>query len=240
MRKLLFLFLWLTPLFLGAAHQPAMWQTFYKQSFTGRNLSTAPLTVGGLKGDTYDYKVILYKKSTGTNSQIFMRFNGDSGSNYRNYYIEGVSTTVQVGYLNTNTQVPLSFTGTNASYAVADIAEITGKSGGERVVSVCNSMIWGTATRSRQGAYWWWNTADTLTRTASQAYWNHNMREHMMRDYVARIQIEVIHWDNELLESYCKMQAAQQGMTSVEELNALIARGPEALGAAGGRRPMKS
>jgi hypothetical protein len=71
------------------------------------------------------------------------------------------------------------------------------------------------------GSGWWWNTADTLTRTASQAYWNHNMREHMMRDYVARIQIEVIHWDNELLESYCKMQAAQQGMTSVEELNAL-------------------
>ena len=71
------------------------------------------------------------------------------------------------------------------------------------------------------GSGWWWNTADSLARTASQAYWSHNLREHMMRDYVARIQIEVIHWDNELLESYAKMQAAQQGMTSVEELNAL-------------------
>ncbi|MBS2038367.1 hypothetical protein JST97_25515 [bacterium] len=71
------------------------------------------------------------------------------------------------------------------------------------------------------GPGWWWNSADTLIRTASQAYWSHNLREHMMRDYMARIQIEVVHWDNELLEAYCKMQAAQQGMTSVEELNAL-------------------
>ncbi|MBN9420026.1 MAG: hypothetical protein J0I12_31535 [Candidatus Eremiobacteraeota bacterium] len=71
------------------------------------------------------------------------------------------------------------------------------------------------------GPGWWWNSADLLTRTASQAYWSHNLREHMMRDYMARIQIEVVHWDNELLETYCKMQAAQQGMTSVEELNAL-------------------
>lgn len=71
------------------------------------------------------------------------------------------------------------------------------------------------------GPGWWWNSADTLARTASQAYWSHNMREHMMRDYMARIQIEVVHWDNELLESYARMQAAQQGMTSVEELSAL-------------------
>lgn len=71
------------------------------------------------------------------------------------------------------------------------------------------------------GSGWWWNSADTLVRTASQAYWNHNLREHMMRDYMARIEIEVVHWDNELLEAYCKMQAAQQGMTSVEELNAM-------------------
>lgn len=71
------------------------------------------------------------------------------------------------------------------------------------------------------GPGWWWNSADTLARTASQAYWSHNLREHMMRDYVARINIEVVHWDNELLESYARMQAAQQGMTSVEELNAL-------------------
>ena len=71
------------------------------------------------------------------------------------------------------------------------------------------------------GPGWWWNSADTLARTATQAYWSHNLREHMMRDYMARIQIEVVHWDNELLETYCKMQAAQQGMSSVEELNAL-------------------
>jgi len=67
----------------------------------------------------------------------------------------------------------------------------------------------------------WWGPTDMLLRTAQQAYMTHNMREHMMRDYMARIQIEVVHWDHELLESYCKMQAAQQGMNSVEELNAL-------------------
>jgi len=163
MRKLLFLFLWLTPLFLGAAHQPAMWGPFYKQSFTGRNLSTSPLTVGGLKGDTYDYKVILYKKST-ADSGITLRCNGDSGSNYRQYILGGAGSTVSPTYSNAETSIVLVCGGTNTSYANASIAEITGKSGGERAASVAYSGTWGaSATYIYAGVQFWKNTADELT-----------------------------------------------------------------------------
>lgn len=67
----------------------------------------------------------------------------------------------------------------------------------------------------------WWGTADVLMRSANQALLNQQLRDHMMKDYVARIEIEVVRWDTELLDAYCRMQAAQQGMTSLEELNAL-------------------
>ncbi|MBT9583799.1 hypothetical protein IV102_10650 [bacterium] len=67
----------------------------------------------------------------------------------------------------------------------------------------------------------WWGPTDLLLRTANQALLNQHMRDSMMKDYVARLEIEVTRWDSELLDAYCKMQAAQQGMTSVEELNAL-------------------
>jgi len=67
----------------------------------------------------------------------------------------------------------------------------------------------------------WWGPTDLLLRTANQALMNQHLRDHMMKDYVARLEIEVVQWDSTLLEAYCKMQAAQQGLRSLEELNAL-------------------
>lgn len=67
----------------------------------------------------------------------------------------------------------------------------------------------------------WWNATDQLIRTAQMAWMNHSIHDRMTRDYVARIELEVVHWDNELLDAYARMQAAQAGMASVEEYNAL-------------------
>ena len=142
MRKLLFLFLWLMPLFADAAHQPAMWQPFYKQSFTGRNLSTSPLTVGGLKGDTYDYKVIISQRSgTAASHPLRMRLNNDSGTNYRNYSLQGNGSTVYAQVYNTLNNALLTY-GQVANYPSASIYDITGKSGEERVISGLMSMAY--------------------------------------------------------------------------------------------------
>lgn len=67
----------------------------------------------------------------------------------------------------------------------------------------------------------WWNATDQLLRTANMAFLNHHIHDRMTKDHVARIELEVVHWDDELLEAYCRMQAAQAGMSTVEELSAL-------------------
>lgn len=147
------------------SYQPAIWQPCYNQSFTSRNLSTSPLTVGGLKGDTYDYKVIIYKKSTGVSSAIYYRCNGDTGANYRRYLLAGSGATVSAVYSNDPTFVSTQAqTGTNASYSSIAILEITGKSGGERVMQVAGApSLWDAASYISSGANYWKNTADELT-----------------------------------------------------------------------------
>jgi hypothetical protein len=87
-----------------------------------------------------------------------------------------------------------------------------------------NDLTLGTTLDSLGYSIWaggWWGPTDLLLRTANQALLNQHMRDSMMKDYVARLEIEVVRWDSELLDAYCKMQAAQQGMTSMEEVNAL-------------------
>ena len=144
--------------------QPSMWGPFYKQSFTNRNLSTSPLTVGGLKGDTYDYKLIVVQYGVGSNAVVSVRPNGDSGTNYRRYRLYGGGSTVNVEYDNTNYNTwPINSTGTNSNHAGVFIGEITGKSGAERVMSFICSRNYDTTYYSQFGDYYWKNTADELT-----------------------------------------------------------------------------
>lgn len=67
----------------------------------------------------------------------------------------------------------------------------------------------------------WYGPVDMLLRTANQALMTNSLHDRMMRDYAARIQIEVVRWDMDLLEAYCKMQAAMSGISSAEEYGAL-------------------
>lgn len=146
------------------SYQPAIWQPFYNQSFTSRNLSTSPLTVGGLKGDTYDYKLIVVQYGVGANAMINIRPNGDSGTNYRRYRLYGGGSTINVEYDNTNYNTwVVNSTGTNSNHAGVFLGEITGKSGAERVMSFIWGNNYGTTYYSQFGDYWWKNTADELT-----------------------------------------------------------------------------
>lgn len=67
----------------------------------------------------------------------------------------------------------------------------------------------------------WIGPVDTLLRTANMALLNHHLHDRMGRDYMARIEIEMVRWDNDLLEAYCRCQAAQSGMATAEEYQAL-------------------
>ena len=81
-------------------------------------------------------------------------------------------------------------------------------------IVVLNSLI-----DAAQGA--WWGPVDLLLHSANQAAANRYYRDHLSRDFAARIEIEIVRWDQELLDAYCRMQAAQNGVRSAEELNAL-------------------
>jgi hypothetical protein len=67
----------------------------------------------------------------------------------------------------------------------------------------------------------WIGPVDMLLRSANQALMNHHLHDRMMKDYMARIEIEVVRWDESLTDAFCRMQAAQSGFTSVEEFNAM-------------------
>lgn len=164
MRKLLFLFLWLCPLLAGAAHQPAAWQLFYKQSFAARNLYSSPLTVGGFRGATYDYKVIIYARPVSALAVISARFNGDSGSNYRDYSLYANNSSIYTTYSSTSTGMDLTVVGAaNANHPSVFVGEITGKSGAERAFSAPAHSTYGDGPYSLTGCFWWKNTADELT-----------------------------------------------------------------------------
>lgn len=81
-------------------------------------------------------------------------------------------------------------------------------------IVVLNSLI-----DAAQGA--WWGPVDLLLQSANQAAANRYYRDHLSRDFAARVEIEVVRWDQELLDAYCRLQAAQNGVRSAEELNAL-------------------
>lgn len=146
------------------SYQPAIWQPCYNQSFTSRNLSTSPLTVAGLRGDLYDYKLMLVQYGVGANAKINVRPNGDSGTNYRYYRLYAGGSTVNAEYDNTayNTWI-INSSGTNSNHSSVFIGEITGKSGAERVMSFIRGNNYDTTYYSQFGDYWWKNTADELT-----------------------------------------------------------------------------
>lgn len=146
------------------SYQPAIWQPCYNQSFTSRNLSTSPLTVAGLRGDLYDYKLIVVQYGVGSNALIYFRPNADSGTNYRRYRLNGSDTTLNVEKTDSTYDALIAnSSGSNANYSSVFVGEITGKTGAERLVSFIWGNNYGTSYYSQQGYYWWKNTADELT-----------------------------------------------------------------------------
>lgn len=130
--------------------------------YSARNFLTTPLTISGLEGDMYDYELIFMFEIEGASSAMRLRFNGDTGSNYRNYRMEGNVSSTSAAVGDADTEIDM---GSNAfSHPSFSISCITGNSSGERRVDT-NDSISGSSgnTRIFKRTGYWKNTADEIT-----------------------------------------------------------------------------
>lgn len=132
----------------------------HNETYTARNFNTNPLTISGLEGDTYDYEIIFYHTIPTTgHSYISAYLNSDITANYRSYYMQGFSGTVQGGASDVTTVFHTStryFAGTAFSKF-----RITGSSGDERHIDVMGMGDAAGSTVYKKSAYWK-NTVDEV------------------------------------------------------------------------------
>lgn len=127
------------------------WELVETKTWTA---SSADQTFSGLTGDTDEkYKLVVNSNA----SQVNLRFNGDTGSNYTRELLNNESGTINSG----------SWTGTYGELTGAgDITNSTiivnAKSGQKRIYRASTSSI--PATRKQvEGVCWWNNTTDEIT-----------------------------------------------------------------------------
>lgn len=135
-------------------------EKIYDETFTARNFNTNPLDITGLEGDLYDYEIIFYHTIPTTgHSYISAYLNSDITANYRSYYMQGFSGTVQGGASDVTTVFHTStrfFAGTAFSKF-----RITGSSGDERHIDVMGMGDAAGSTVYKKSAYWK-NTVDEV------------------------------------------------------------------------------
>ena len=130
----------------------------HDQVYSSRNFNSSPLTISGLEGDTYDYEFIVMTSNVSGDSILDMTLNSDTGTNYRNYEMKGLSSTASVAAGDSDTAIELqNFFGTANPNMLK--MQIIGSSGDERYI---NSSYSADAARLEQSSYWK-NTASELT-----------------------------------------------------------------------------
>jgi len=131
-------------------------QKIYDQVLS-QNLNSSPLTISGLSGDKYDYELIIIGGSV-ANTDLYVRLNSDSTSNYRNYYMRGTGSSPSASVTNATTgnYIPSAIKTGNPSLIKL---RLTGSSGKERKLS---SNIASDSNVFVNDSYWK-NTADEVT-----------------------------------------------------------------------------
>lgn len=131
----------------------------YNESFTARNFNTSPLTISGLDGDVYDYECIIFLGAGTSNTDFHINFNSDTASNYRRYYMRGVTSTALASAADSESEISLT-RGTRTADVSFIKFTVTGSSGYERYVSSLHgSNLNGVAKTSG----YWKNTADSIS-----------------------------------------------------------------------------
>lgn len=133
-------------------------EKIYDQTFSARNLSSSPLTISSLNSDLYDYELIIYISGASGDSILDITFNSDTATNYRNYEMKGLSTTVSGGTGDSDTAIELQNIIGNANTNLAMI-KILGMSGDARYIDCFYSA---DGAILKQASYWK-NTADAIT-----------------------------------------------------------------------------
>jgi len=132
-------------------------EKIFDQTFTARNFNTSPLTISGLEGDLYDYKILFWCDAASGDSIMEITLNSDTGSNYRNYEMKGLSTTASAAVGDSDTAIELQNLLGTANPNLLMMA-ITGSSGDERYI---DSMYAADGAILKQSSYWT-NTADAI------------------------------------------------------------------------------
>lgn len=135
----------------------------FDQTYSAQNFNTSPVTVSGLKGDSYDYTFILYSTSASVDNKGWtFRCNSDTGSNYRRYYLYGRTSTASAAVTDAATYIMPSDTNDYQPDPTFMICTISGSSGDERYFDFFSGNQYGS-TKVWKASGYWKNTADELT-----------------------------------------------------------------------------
>lgn len=136
----------------------------YYKKFSARNFNTSPLTISGLKGDAYDYTLIISTPGTTTYTYNYLTANGDTTANYRDYGMRGRGSSAAATVNDSASRMDLFETGSSGNEEKLCIVKITGDSSDERFFDVftnsndnTNHSIW------KKSLYW----KDTSNELAS-------------------------------------------------------------------------
>ena len=130
----------------------------YDQTFTARNFNISPLTISGLEGDLYDYKFIIKTDTVGSDTNLLLRCNGDTTSNYRVYYMQGNGSSAAASVDDSGSSIQLNNALGTAQQGFI-IGSLTGSSGDERYFD----LLWSGDGRISKTSGYRKNTADEVT-----------------------------------------------------------------------------
>ena len=134
----------------------------FDEVFSARNFNSSPLTISNLDGDFYDYELVMQAGDCTQEFQLLI--NSDTGSNYRDYYMRGYSTTKNAAvsdsatFINMRNESNTARRGTSLSKLA-----ITGSSGGERYIDATNSSTGSSSDIIYKKAHYWKNTVDSIS-----------------------------------------------------------------------------
>jgi hypothetical protein len=131
----------------------------YNESFTARNFNTSTLTISGLDGDVYDYECIIFLGTGTSDTDFHINFNSDTASNYRRYYMRGVTSTALASTADSESEISLT-RGTRTADVSFIKFTVTGSSGDERYVS---SLHGSNSNGVAKTSGYWKNTADSIS-----------------------------------------------------------------------------
>ena len=134
----------------------------FDEVFSARNFNSSPLTISGLDGDTYDYEMVVFGVGISDADVDFqLRFNADSSTNYRRYYMSGVGSSA-AAQVNDSRDSQILVDMRRSAYPTLSKVMITGSSGSERHLEFSATGTTNSNSIIRHSSGYWKNTADNI------------------------------------------------------------------------------